>query len=389
MAETQEITFGNVSVYIRPRADSRWVIYWREAGSGKQTTAKNETRAKAKAMKEARRISSTQGGRILTIEDAQIVELVKKLAGERPAFSWLREIEDCQAQLKGATIPDAVRHYLASGTLAIERVVFSAAKTRFLLQHNAGKSRYTLAGLRKELDGFDKAFPGVMLTEISQAEILSWIGRGSPAPRFRNNRLHTWKNFFNRCKEWNFWPKGNPHPADGIKPLQEPRYAVPIWEPATAHAILEILPDERRPYLIIGCWLGLRPFELTRLEWKHFEWDRGYLNVTAAVAQKTMEERFVPLNPKAKALLAPWRNATGKCCFTHDREEISKAARNAKLIETWPQDVMRHSYISYRIASGVSKHQVAEEAGNSETVIRRRYRRPLRKEDGAEWFQVK
>jgi hypothetical protein len=68
-------------------------------------------------MKEARRISSTQGGRILTIEDAQIVELVKKLAGDRPAFAWLREIKDCQTRLKGATIPQAVTHYIDAGYL--------------------------------------------------------------------------------------------------------------------------------------------------------------------------------------------------------------------------------------------------------------------------------
>lgn len=42
-----------------------------------------------------------------------------------------------------------------------------------------------------------------------------------------------------------------------------------------------------------------------------------------------------------------------------------------------------------RIASGISKHRVAEKAGNSETVIRRRYRRLLRKGDGKEWLRFK
>ena len=104
------------------------------------------------------------------------------------------------------------------------------------------------------------------------------------------------------------------------------------------------------------------------------------------MARKTMEERFVPLNDKARALLQSWEGAQGKCCLIHDREEISKLARAAGILETWPQDVMRHSYISYRIALGHSKHEIAEAAGNSEGVIRRRYRRPLMREDGERWF---
>lgn len=386
-SDSKIITFGNASVTIRPRDDGRWVVYWREAGKGIQTTIKTEALAEKRAMKEARRISSSQGGRMLTIEDAQIVELVKQLAGERPAFAWLRQMQDCQAKLRGISITEAVDHYIDSGALTIERVLFSAAKMRFLAAYK-DKSTLGLAGLRKELDAFDKEHAGVMLPEIHPQDLETWISRGTPAPRFRNNRLATWKTFFNRCKEWNFWPKGEAHPAQAIKVLPEPRRAVPIWEPATAHAILAILPERLRPYLIIGCWLGLRPFEETRLQWEAFDWQRGYLQVGADVAQKTMEERFVPLNDKAKKLLAPWVGAKGKCCQIHDREEISKLARGAKLIEEWEQDVMRHSYISYQIAKGESKHQVAEWAGNSEAIIRRRYRRPLRKEDGEAWFKA-
>ena len=49
---------------------------------------------------------------------------------------------------------------------------------------------------------------------------------------------------------------------------------------------------------------------------------------------------------------------------------------------------MRHSCFSYLIAKGERKHQVAEWAGNPEGIIRKRYGRPLRKEDGEAWFAV-
>jgi integrase len=93
-------------------------------------------------------------------------------------------------------------------------------------------------------------------------------------------------------------PPGEAQAAATIERMPEVRTAVPIWEPKIPRAILKILPENLRPYLIIGCWLGLRPTEIQRLTWGHFDWKRGYLNIDAIVAAKTMEERFVKLNPR-------------------------------------------------------------------------------------------
>jgi Zn-finger protein len=41
-----------------------------------------------------------------------------------------------------------------------------------------------------------------------------------------------------------------------------------------------------------------------------------------------------------------------KCCLLHDRETISCLVRKLGIIGEWSQDVMRYSYISYRIARG-------------------------------------
>jgi hypothetical protein len=76
------------------------------------------------------------------------------------------------------------------------------------------------------------------------------------------------------------------------------------------------------------------------------------------------------------------------CTRSDDQVFLSELLRERGVIKTWPQDVMRHSYISYRLAQGHGRGQVAEWAGNSEAVIRQRYRRPLRAEDGAAWFRV-
>ncbi|WP_156345508.1 site-specific integrase [Verrucomicrobium spinosum] len=207
---------------------------------------------------------------------------------------------------------------------------------------------------------------------------------------FQNNRIDTWRTFLNKCRKWNYWPKGEKHPAELVERAVEPDKIPEIFTVEQAQKILDSVPLKRIPYVVIGGWLGLRPTEMTRIFWERdWDWERRYLHVPPDVARKTMRERYVPIPDAAYEMLAPWRGAKGKCCLTHDREYISKDLRDAGVIEEWPQDVLRHSSISYRIAKGDSIGLVAEHHGNSETEIRQSYRRPLRKEDGEAWFSLR
>lgn len=99
------------------------------------------------------------------------------------------------------------------------------------------------------------------------------------------------------------------------------------------------------------------------MRWDLFDWRRSYLHCDLTVARKLEEERFVPLNAKARALLESWLKAEGlweaaqagelegKCCLIHDRETISGLARQRSIIDEWPQDVMRHHLLRLRDGS--------------------------------------
>ena len=66
--------------------------------------------------------------------------------------------------------------------------------------------------------------------------------------------------------------------------------------------------------------------------------------------------------------------------------QITALAR--KLEIGWPHNVLRHSYISYRIAVVQNAAQVALEAGNSPTIIFKHYRELVTKEDAEKWFSL-
>jgi integrase len=407
-AEKTEVTFGAAKASVWPRGDGRWAVSWQENGKGRSTTIKDHEDALKRAKKIVRGLVAGLGSREVTVEDAELLQRLRRICGDRHPSGVLQELEDAMRELKGTPLTRVVNHWKASGMGDVEAVRMQTAVRRFLNEYD-DNSVWTRAGVRKELKAFYESHAdGLCVCEVTTEALCEWIGRDrldgtKIAPRFWNNRLATWVTFFNRCRDWKMWPRGEKHPAELLEKRKEPRGAVPIWTPEEAHGILSAVQTEmprQVPYIVIGCWLGLRPTEITRLTWKNFDWKRGYVHADEKVARKLQEERYVPLNAKARALLEAWLRSEGlwdravagelegKCALVHDREMVSILVRRRKIITRWPQDVMRHSYISYRIAQGDSKHEIAEAAGNSESIIRRKYRRPLMKEDGAEWFRL-
>jgi integrase len=381
-------TYGDVSVRVLKRSDGRFKISWRESGKGRSTTAMRESDAAEIAKARAKALDQRMGGRVVTVGDAEMVARLRELAGERSAFLLLEEMDAAVRVLQGrATLLQAVRHYEQAGMLNVQRMGFVEARRRFLDGHGA-KGIDSISSMRKALAGFELARPGVSVQEITAEDLREWLGR-AVAPKTFNNRLGIWRTFLNRCRDWKALPVGEKHAAELIARRKEPDRVPPIFTPQVAAAALAALPDLYKPTFIVGCWMGPRPMsELRIIEWSDFDWERGYLHIRPEVARKTMRERFVPIPENVRVLLKPFTRQAGKVSGRMHVEEISKCLRAAGVIEAWPPDVMRHSYISYMIALGHGIGQVAEWAGNSERKIRTNYRRPLRKVDGEAWFTV-
>ncbi|MCX6873400.1 MAG: hypothetical protein NTW21_06270 [Verrucomicrobia bacterium] len=66
--------------------------------------------------------------------------------------------------------------------------------------------------------------------------------------------------------------------------------------------------------------------------------------------------------------------------------EVTALARSLEM--EWPRNVLRHSFISYRIAKIKSADQVALEAGNSPSIIFKHYRELTTEEQADKWFGI-
>ena len=70
------------------------------------------------------------------------------------------------------------------------------------------------------------------------------------------------------------------------------------------------------------------------------------------------------------------------------QRDTSVELREAKVIEQWPKDGLRHTWISSMLALGVHRDWIAEMAGNSLGVIRTNYKRPLPEKVAEKWFGI-
>lgn len=403
------VTYKGASAVVWPRGDGRWAVSWTVAGKGKSSTFSLKEKALAKARQVTRDIVAGLGTRPVSIAESEVLQVLYRVAGDRSPLALLAEVEEALQALKGTPLRRAVAHWIASGMADVVRISVKAARDRFLDGYDDHASD-TYVTLQKEIDAFIRSPQGqIDVCDLELDVLKPWVLRKgisgeAMASRTINNRLAVWVTFLNACRNWGYLPKGEKHVAELIPKEDEPDMMVPIWEPKVAKAVLGCVwkhRPNRVPFIAIGCWLGLRPTEIGRLRWELFDWKRGYLFVDISVAQKVNRERYVPLNPTVRAMLEKWLRdkgwweaalsgkLTGKVGSARDSQGCSELVREHKVITTWEPDVMRHSWISYMIAQGHSKADIAEWAGNSEAIIKQDYRRPLMREDGDAWFAIK
>jgi integrase len=150
--------------------------------------------------------------------------------------------------------------------------------------------------------------------------------------------------------------------------------------------LLHNAPPDLIPILAIGAFSGIRMAELDRLDWSAVDLERGIIELRAGQA-KTGSRRVIPVTDNLAAWLEPLERK-GMVVPSVKAHHRAVAAHAAALKIEWPRNVLRHSFISYRIATVKSADQVALEAGNSPSIIFKNYRELTTEEQADKWFGI-
>jgi integrase len=141
------------------------------------------------------------------------------------------------------------------------------------------------------------------------------------------------------------------------------------------------------PMLAIGAFGGLREAEIQRLDWHEIDLARGHIEIKAAKA-KSARRRIVPIQPNLAAWLWPYAGLTGRVVPSGSRRKLDRVRKAAELVR-WPNNGLRHSFASYRLAAIHDAPRVAAELGHtSPQMLYSTYRELVLLEEAERYWKI-
>ena len=362
-----QVKSGSVTVPVYRCGDGRlprfFIAYYRNGQRVRQSFSTIDE-AKREAYDAAKAILEAAGIPLLSAVE-EYAQCRKILEGK----SLLAAVSDYAQRSKGvrigAKLPDLIEEFLAAKKQ-------DGASDRYLYQPKSDVKR------------FAEAFP-LPILHIKSHQIDEWLRKLGGAPRTRNTVHTSIRTFFSWAKARSYLPKNEATEAEAVSKVKVGDTETGIFTPAQIKSLLVIATPEMIPFIAIGAFAGLRAAEISRLDWSAVDLKRKIIHLRADQA-KTASRRIIPVSDNLRAWLLP-RVGNGR--VVPNAEMQKKVAPLARILGfEWPNNVLRHSFISYRIAIVKSAEQVALEAGNSPTIIFKHYRELATEEQSNEWFGV-
>ncbi len=247
-----------------------------------------------------------------------------------------------------------------------------------------GASSTYISQLKTILNRFAESFPGEILG-ITSSDIDTWLRSFKVSASSRNTMLVCVKVLFSYARSQNCLPAEQMTAPEQLKKVKIVHDDVSVFNPDEMQAILHAAPVHLIPILAIGAFAGIRMAELNRLDWSAFDLERGIIELRAGQA-KTASRRIIPITDNLRAWIEPLPRSGKVVKHSLLHREVTALARALNM--EWPRNVLRHSFITYRIAKIKSADQVALEAGNSPSIIFKHYRELTTEDQADKWFGI-
>jgi len=316
--------------------------------------------------------------------------------------------DNSELKAYGWSVADAIKFALEHLREQENSIPLADAVTQFLAfkKPRVGDRRYL--DMKQRLDKAAAALgtePICNFTEDDLVDYLDTIPHGATRNDYRKEIVTLWR--YARRKKWTKLTLDK----DNVPRAKEPDKARVILKLEQAKELMKASTDpEVRALNAMVLFGGVRVEEVEKLDWSDVDFKTGHINITAEVS-KVNSERFAPMSDNLKAWLTGMDKAAasrrdekariarekGKVVdeeqlkknpiITRTLMHVQRATWKAAGIYPWPQDAHRHSFISYR-RQLVGDSKTALEAGTSERIIKRHYKRPVTDADAKAFFEI-
>jgi integrase len=211
----------------------------------------------------------------------------------------------------------------------------------------AGRSERYCNDLRLRLGLLCAAFKNKTIAQISTGDLESFLANLNVAPETRNTFRRDIRTLWSFAEKRGWAMSAIAKNTERSKAIEKPPG---ILNPAQAAALLaESKDDDLLAFHAIGLFAGLRVAEIKALNWKDVDLAGGSIHVGAKIS-KTRARRLVPILENLRAWLQPIARLSGPIVERELRYR-HEAARELARIKRWPENCMRHSFVSYRLAA--------------------------------------
>jgi integrase len=289
----------------------------------------------------------------------------------------------------GKSIDDAAAFYLDY----LERIrrcnvtVAQLAKEVLDAKRKDGMSATYIDDLKKRLARFCADFGERKIAGITVEELDNWLRELPGSPKSRANyraNIGVLFSYATKRRMLDFNPIA--HTAKPKLPDNPPEIFTVDELRSLLDAAQRTAPDAMA-MLAIGAFSGLRDAEIKRLDWSEIDQKRGHIEVKARKS-KSARRRIVLMQTNLAAWLQPYAGMTGAVAAVNWRKKLDLVRKAAKLAR-WPQNGLRHSFASYRLAACHDAPRVASELGHtSPKMLYSTYRELVLPEEAERYWQL-
>ncbi len=385
------VKVGNAMVKIyhgKSRGYDLFTVVHYVGGKRKRETFSKLTDAKERAHEVARAMLN---GRLEVLEltkadregHVHALQLLKPLG--IPLHNAIEEYVALRSHLGNEALLSAVKEYVARRRHVTDKRLPEIVDELLAAKERDGLSGRYVETLRSHL----RRFAGTFQTNIGSVTarlIEEWLTAQNLGPRGRNNIRTSIVTLFHFARARGYLPKGQPTEADDVPKAKDRGGKIGILTPKQLASLIKKATGDVRLYFALGAFTGIRSSEILKLDWNDINFERGHITVSPEKA-KTATRRLVPIQPNLMQWLAPYRGRTGR--LFRSRRDAAKAIAFAKEQGIdWPDNGLRHSYASYRLAAVSDTARVALEMGNSPQKLMINYRELADEHDAKAWFAI-
>lgn len=367
----------------RHKSGHRFAVVWMDGETRRQRDFADPKDAEAFARVTA---GNLHAGRVdgINVDDIDTLTTAKSIAGETGVVQALREWQRANELTHGHLL-EVCKQWARDHAGEFRRVPLDEA-IRLFKSARAKDGVNVRKTYRNRLERLSEAMPGMDVATISTPALTAYLN-AIPHPVTRATERKTIVTFFRWCRDQGYVTESTRTAAcRTTRPRNGDEGEVTIITPSVGRDVLRLIATRHPDLLaatVLALFAAIRREEIEAQTWADIDLAERTLVVTKA-KPRTPSNRIVELPEAAVEWMLRCGERTGLVCPHDGMRKVRNACAEAGI--RLPKNVFRHSAISYRLACGYTKGQVALWAGHSEAVLTSRYTRTRKKPEGEAWF---